>query len=114
MVSTAMTDTKSQNAAKLPLRPSAKALVSERISQPPANGPTNLPVWVRAPKFGTEHYSGLTRGKLYDLAGRGKIRSESLREPGRKQGVRLFHLGSILAYVEGLSAEAREISPAPK
>lgn len=102
-----MTDTDSKPAARPALRPSAEALVSERISQQTTHGAVSLPVWVRAPKFGTEHYSGLTRGKLYELAGRGKIRSESLREPGRKQGVRLFHLGSILAYVEGLSKEAQ-------
>jgi hypothetical protein len=109
-----MTDTKSQNAARLPLRPSAEALGSELLSQINPQRTANLPIYIRAPKFGTEYYSGLTRGKLYELERNGKIRSVSLREPGRKQGVRLFHLGSILAYVEGLSAEARETSPAPK
>jgi hypothetical protein len=59
-----------------------------------------LPVWIRAPKTGQEYYTGLTRAKLYDLAGRGFIRSFSLREPGNLKGCRFFHLQSILDYLE--------------
>lgn len=39
-----------------------------------------LPVWIRAPKSGHEFYTGLKRGKLYELAGRGLIRAFCLRE----------------------------------
>jgi hypothetical protein len=60
----------------------------------------NLPVWVRAPKHGHEFYSGCTRPKLYEWAAKGFIRSVSIREPGRIRGVRLFHLASILAFIE--------------
>jgi hypothetical protein len=60
----------------------------------------NLPVWVRAPKLGREFYSGCTRPKLYEWAAKGFIRSVSIREPGRIKGVRLFHLASILAFIE--------------
>ena len=60
----------------------------------------NLPVWVGAPKHGHEFYSGCTRPKLYEWAAKGFIRSVSIREPGRIKGVRLFHLASILAFIE--------------
>jgi hypothetical protein len=66
----------------------------------------NLPVWVRAPKCGHEFYSGCTRPKLYEWAAKGFIRSVSIREPGRIKGVRLFHLASILAFIERCEASA--------
>jgi len=87
-----------QQAARVKLSASAAELLGER-----RNG---VPIWVRAPKRGVEFYSGLSRAKLYDLVGRGKIRSSSLREPGQIKGTRLFHLGSILEYIE-----SNEISP---
>ena len=59
-----------------------------------------LPVWVRAPKLGFEYYSGCSRAKLYEWAGKGFIRSVSIREPGKIKGVRLFNLASILAFIE--------------
>ena len=66
----------------------------------------NLPVWVRAPKRGHEFYSGCTRPKLYEWAAKGFIRSVSIREPGRIKGVRLFHLASILGFIERCEASA--------
>jgi hypothetical protein len=66
-----------------------------------------LPVWVRAPKRGHEFYSGCSRPKLYEWAGKNYIRSVSIREPGRIKGVRLFHLASILAFIEGWEKEAK-------
>lgn len=65
-----------------------------------------FPVWVRSPKRGLEHFTGLSRAKLYELAGKGKIRSVSLRSPGQIKGTRLFHLASILEYIE--KCEARQ------
>ena len=59
-----------------------------------------LPVWVRSPKTGPEHYTGFTRSKLYELAAERKIRSVSIREPGQIKGTRLFHLASILQFIE--------------
>lgn len=59
-----------------------------------------LPIWIRAPVRGPEHYSGLTRPKLYQLVAEGRIRSVSLREPGQIKGVRLFDLASILRFLE--------------
>ncbi len=66
-----------------------------------------LPVWIRSPKSGTEHYTGFSRAKLYEMAGDRKIRSVSIREPGQTKGVRLFHLASILDFVARCEAEAR-------
>ena len=65
-----------------------------------------LPVWIRSPKSGPEHYTGFSRAKLYEMAGDGKIRSVSIREPGQVKGVRLFHLASILDFVARCEAEA--------
>ena len=70
-----------------------------------------LPIWVRADKERGEHFTSLTRAKLYDLASRGKIRSISLREPGRQRGCRLFHLPSIIAYIEGCEPK-KDVAPA--
>jgi hypothetical protein len=65
-----------------------------------------LPVWIHATKTGQEYYTGLTRAKLYELAGRGLIRSVSFRDPGNLKGCRFFHLQSMLDYLE--RAEQRE------
>jgi hypothetical protein len=66
----------------------------------------DLPVWVRAPKHGYEFYSGCSRAKLYEWAAKSFIRSVSIREPGRIKGIRLFHLASILAFIERCEMEA--------
>lgn len=42
---------------------------------------------------------GLKRGKTYQLASEGKIKTVSLRKPGQCQGVRLFHMPSIEKYL---------------
>jgi hypothetical protein len=67
------------------------------------------PVWVRAPLDGHERYTGLTRAKLYELAGKGHIRSVSLRDPGRVRGCRLFHLQSLLDYIARAEAESADV-----
>lgn len=58
-----------------------------------------MPVWIRSPKGGVEHYTGFSRAKLYEEAGKGHIRSASIREPGQTKGTRLFHLQSILDFI---------------
>ncbi len=65
-----------------------------------------LPVWIRSPKFGTEHFTGFTRSYLYLLASEGKIRSVSIRAPGQVKGVRLFNLQSLLDFVARCEASA--------
>ena len=71
-----------------------------RAAQLAAERDGNLPVWVRAPKYGHEFFSGCSRAKLYEWAAKGYIRSVSIREPGRIKGVRLFHLASVLNFIE--------------
>ena len=80
------------------LSPQAAELIAER-----ANG---LPIWIRSPKNGTEFYAGLSRAKLYELAGEGKIRSCSIRKPGQVKGTRLFNLKSILDFIEQVEKDA--------
>jgi hypothetical protein len=59
------------------------------------------PIWVRAPKPGAhDFFSGLGRGKLFQAAALGYVRTASLKPPGAARGVRLFDLRSILKYVE--------------
>jgi len=81
------------------LQPRSVELIAERDR--------DLPVWVRAPKRGHEFYSGCSRAKLYEWTGKGLIRSVSIREPRRIKGVRLFHLASILAFIERCEVEAK-------
>lgn len=64
-----------------------------------------LPVWVRSPKSGPEHYTGFSRSKLYELVAKGKIKSRSIREPGQIKGTRLFDLRSILDFIESCQNE---------
>lgn len=63
------------------------------------------PVWVRAPKSGLEFHSSTSRSKLYEWAGKGFIRSVSIREPGQVKGCRLFNLGSILDFIASCEVE---------
>jgi hypothetical protein len=82
-------------------KPRVSARASELLSD--RDGP--LPVWVRSPKIGSEHYSGFGRSKLYELAAKGKIESRSIREPGQIKGTRLFNLRSILDFIESCGNE---------
>ena len=66
-----------------------------------------LPVWIRSPKSGTEYFTGASRAKLYEWAGKGYIRSTSIREPGQLKGTRLFLLSSILAFIERNAEEQK-------
>jgi hypothetical protein len=67
---------------------------------------SGLPVWIRPPKFGVEFYSGFSRAKLYEGAGKGHFRSVSIREPGQVKGTRLFHLQSIFDFIARCEAQA--------
>ena len=93
------TDLGTKRNGKRSLSPSVEQIMTDRQR--------DLPVWVRAPKRGHEFYSGCTRPKLYEWAGKGFIRSVSIREPGKIKGVRLFHLASILAFIERCEGEAK-------
>jgi hypothetical protein len=69
----------------------------------------NRPVWVRGPKGGeVEHYSGLGRGKLYQLEKDGLIRTASLKPRGAVRGVKLFLLQGLLDYIDKCSSQLPE------
>ena len=70
------------------------------------NVPTQLrPEWVRAPSRGQEYFSGIARSRLYALSEAGLIESVSIKSDGKKRGLRLFRLQSILDYVEREAAK---------
>lgn len=81
------------------------ARLEDRLAALLAERDRGLPVWIRSPKSGAEHYSGFSRAKLYSLAAEGSIRSTSIREPGQVKGTRLFNLQSILAFIEKSEAK---------
>jgi hypothetical protein len=67
----------------------------------------HLPIWLRAPRSGPEHFTGLSRAKLYELSGKGRIRSISIREPGQIRGVRLFELAPIIKLIEANADDSK-------
>jgi len=53
-------------------------------------------------------FTGLGHARLYQLfngPAKDFVRVASLREPGKKRGTRLFHVGDLLAYLDRLAAE---------
>ena len=71
-------------------------------------------MWIRSPKRGVEFYSGFSRAKLYEGAGKGHFRSVSIREPGQTKGTRLFNLASILAFIEKCEQVAADAAAVQK
>jgi len=64
----------------------------------------HLPIWVRPPKPGqVEQFTGLGKGKLYQLEKMGLVKTASLKPRGAVRGVKLFQLQSLLDYVESCS-----------
>ena len=109
--------TSNSHANKTGGRPTCKTRLAPKARELLQDRDGNLPCWVRSPKIGTEFYSGFSRAKLYELAGDGKIRSVSIREPGQKRGCRLFHLKSILDFIEKCEQAAmheKDAEPAAK
>lgn len=90
---------------KSPEIPKRKARLSARVDELLSDRDGLLPVWIRSPKTGPEHYTGLGRSKLYELDAKGKIKSRSIRESGQIKGTRLFNLRSILDFIESCGNE---------
>ncbi|MBA3963954.1 MAG: hypothetical protein H0X40_18940 [Chthoniobacterales bacterium] len=67
--------------------------------------------WIKAPVRGYCPDTGLTRAAFYQLADGGKIKTACIRKPGAIRGNRLFHLGSVLAFLDVTAQEtaAREV-----
>ena len=76
-----------------------KRPLSARVAELLADTDGPYPVWIRAPKDGPETFTGICRSKLYELAGKGLIRTASIKERYQTKGTRLFHLGSILEFI---------------
>jgi hypothetical protein len=57
-------------------------------------------VWIRLPTHGQCPRTGLSRAKYYELIKAGKIKSASLKEPGKLTGVRLVWLPSVMEFIE--------------
>ena len=85
--------------------PKRKARLSARASELLSDRDGPLPIWIRSPKSGPEHYTGFSRSKLYELATKGRISSRSIREPGQIRGSRLFNLRSILDFIESCESD---------
>ena len=66
--------------------------------------------WIKSPVRGYCPETGLTRAAFYQLADARKIKTACIRKPGAIRGNRLFHLGSILAFLDATAEEtaARE------
>ncbi|MEO6752505.1 MAG: hypothetical protein ABIP85_12070 [Chthoniobacteraceae bacterium] len=86
----------------------AKSRLTREVNERLAEHYEGLPIWVRPPKGTLEYYTGLSRSKLYALEGEGSIRGVSIREPGALKGMKLFHLQSILDYIERCEREAND------
>ena len=106
MQNTSDTAGNSETNVALEAAPAVRRKLSPQVAELLIERDGLLPVWIRSPKGGPEHYTGFTRSKLYQLAGEGHIRSVSIREPGQVKGVRLFHLSSILDFIARCEAEA--------
>jgi len=107
MQNTSDTPGNSETDVALEAAPAVRRKLSPQVAELLIERAGLLPVWIRSPKGGPEHYTGFTRSKLYQLAGKGKIRSVSIREPGQVKGVRLFNLGSILNFIGQCEAAAK-------
>lgn len=70
-------------------------------SQTPASVSQLQRRFVRLPKPGTLcPFTGLSRTQIYLLCKSGKVRSHSLRQPGKSRGVRLIDYQSLVAAIE--------------
>jgi hypothetical protein len=62
--------------------------------------------WIRLPKPGEhEPTTGLTRSVLTRLCVEGKVKSISLKEPGKARGCRLVNLPSLVSYLASLEEQ---------
>ena len=64
------------------------------------DGPGRYERWIRLPSRGYEPTTGLSRAHIYQLINAGKIKTASLRQPGKLTGVRVVWLKSLMDYIE--------------
>lgn len=69
----------------------------------------NVSNWIRLPKPGEhEQNTGLGRSVLTRLCIEGRVKSISLKDPGKARGCRLVNLPSLLSYLASLEAAQME------
>lgn len=56
---------------------------------------------------GLTKLTGLTRSHAYLLFSEGKIKSVSICRPGKTRGKRLWHVASVLAFLDSILEEAK-------
>lgn len=91
-------------------RHASAAVTSARAKKPAADLRRYPDRWIKSPVRGYCPETGLTRAAFYQLADSGKIKTACIRQPGAIRGNRLFHLGSVLAFLDATAEEtaARE------
>jgi hypothetical protein len=62
--------------------------------------------WIRVPD--AVRRFGLSRTKLYQLAGDGRLRTVSLRDEGMTKATRLFHVESLRNFIESFERKGEE------
>jgi len=74
-----------------------------------------LNIWIRLPRPGEhERNTGLTRSVLTRLCIEGKVKSISLKDPGKARGCRLVNLPSLIHYLASLEAAQHSSTNASK
>ena len=68
-------------------------------SAPPLEQPATTG-WTRLPVRGVIPGTGITRGAAYELIRQGRIKTASLPIHGKKRGIRLVWLPSLMAIIE--------------
>ncbi len=73
-----------------------------RSNTPPAPPPEQPATtgWTRLPARGFIPGTGITRGAAYELIRQGRIKTASLPIHGKKRGIRLVWLPSLMAIIE--------------
>ncbi|QHI68591.1 hypothetical protein [Tichowtungia aerotolerans] len=65
-----------------------------------ANGTGQLERWERLPTKPGERLQGLSRSCIYNLIDANKIKSASIKQPGKLTGIRVIWLPSLMEYIE--------------
>lgn len=94
-------NTRRQALPKILVRSCSNAQPAPSPEQPATTG------WVRLPTRGFIPGTGITRGAAYELIRQGRIRTASLPVHGKKRGIRLIWLPSLMALIE---ANVQEVS----
>jgi hypothetical protein len=85
-------------------------MLTTEVQQDLHTGPVTLnPRWLRIPS--AVKYSGLSRSRLYELIGQGRIKSICLKSRnGASRGVRLIDRESVDLFMESLRETASRIA----